>query len=68
MKQQTYTRSKSLRWHRYLTEHATLAVCGNARRRYGDARRERVPEGGERCRLCDGSRGGLPKRPEEKRG
>ena len=34
----TYTRSASLRWHRYLTREATLSVCGMARRRYGDAR------------------------------
>ena len=60
MKHQTYTRSASLRWHRYLTREATLSACGMARRRYGDARRVEVPEGGEMCRLCLGSREGLP--------
>ena len=64
---QTWTRSASLRWHRYLTDNATLAACGNARRGYEDARRVRVPEGGERCRLCLGSREGLPKRKEVRR-
>ena len=49
----TYTRSRSLRWHRYLTREATLSVCGMARRRHGDARRVEVPEGGEMCRLCE---------------
>ena len=58
IREQNYSPSKERRWHRYLTREATLSVCGMARRRYGDARRVEVPEGGEACKLCETKRRG----------